>query len=253
MNPYMARDGYELLPELLTTKEIERTHEAFWRIYEGKFDQAFWPREWYWRKGVIAEGVTGHASGVWRADSGIAQVTLDAGLARLVRNIMGWDSIRLAYDTLWFKPAGGSAVTYHQDDSYVGDYFGTESATLWIPLDRITADNGGIEYVDGSHKLPRVPINTAFHGVRDTYRSPYLNLYPDGNEPTVITHMPAGCATIHNGQTWHGSAPNQTDSPRRAFAIHYVPGHTSHIARQGYVWETDADGKISDQHHPVLA
>ena len=121
------------------------------------------------------------------------------------------------------KPARiGSGVPPHQDNAYFCQT-PPDMLTVWIAIDAVTAANGPVTYVKGSHRLG--PLPTKPSGVRGN--SIGLAGMPETSEDDLLVALlEPGDATIHHCDTIHYSAPNTTDYPRLGFLLVFRGGHT---------------------------
>ena len=88
-----------------------------------------------------------------------------------------------------------------------------------IMLDDSTEENGCLQVVPGSHKEGPVghahdPSSAAVMDVGERVR----------DRPKVAVEVPAGGVSVHHCCALHGSAPNRSPHPRRAFIVQYVAG-----------------------------
>ena len=102
---------------------------------------------------------------VWKSDRLVASIILQESLGKLVCEIMGWPSVRIAQDDVIWKPPYGvedgallddnrSVVGFHQDSFYISSQFEPQdnnSVTVWMALDDADDETGCIQYVPGSH------------------------------------------------------------------------------------------------------
>lgn len=120
------------------------------------------------------------------------------------------------------KPARvGSAVPPHQDNAYFCQS-PPDVLTLWIAIDPATAENGAVEYLQGSHLIlqPHTPS-----GVRGN--SFGIAEAPPKEFPRFLGTIPPGDALIHHSQTIHFSAPNRSDQSRLSLIFVYRGQHTT--------------------------
>lgn len=116
-----------------------------------------------------------------------------------------------------FKPAGvGAATPWHQDEAYWDPSLQYQSASIWMPLQEATIENGCLWFVPGSHEWPVVehrPIggNVKVHGLEMID----LELVRDA----VASPLPAGGITIHRNRTAHYARANTSNIPRRALIL----------------------------------
>jgi hypothetical protein len=115
------------------------------------------------------------------------------------------------------KPAGvGAATPWHQDEAYWDPAFQYQNASIWMPLQDATVENGCLWFMPGSHEWPVVehrPIggNVKVHG---------LEMVDIGLvEGAVACPLPAGGITIHRNRTAHFAGPNTSNLPRRALIL----------------------------------
>lgn len=100
-------------------------------------------------------------------------------------------------------------VTPHQDWSFTNEAQSV-SATVWVPLQETTVQNGAIGVIEGSH--------LAYTGIRATplpvFKVPFDDCSPKIFPYLKIIDMQAGQALLMNNRLIHGSPPNLTAQPR---------------------------------------
>jgi ectoine hydroxylase-related dioxygenase (phytanoyl-CoA dioxygenase family) len=114
-------------------------------------------------------------------------------------------------------------VPPHQDWSFVEDEKNYCSATCWIALQDVNADNGCMGVIKGSHQFfdsvrasPSPQVETPIKDHMFTI-FPYINL----------VEMKAGEALIFDNRTIHASPPNITDKPRLAIGLGFTQKEAS--------------------------
>lgn len=131
-------------------------------------------------------------------------------------------------------------VPPHQDWTFV-DEARFWSATIWCPLVDVTADNGALGLIRGSHRF--------YDHVRPSpspqYSPPFTDQLSSIFPYLAIVELRAGQAIVFNNQTLHASPPNTTGQTRIAFGLgvthrdaalrHYylLPGQTAPLV-EGY-------------------
>ncbi len=140
-------------------------------------------------------------------------------------------------------PKGGTGVALHQDSHYIRNEPNTLMA-CWIALSHTSAENGGLCVVKGSNNEGL----RSFDRVRNTtehtsWEKVYKMSDREGNSWDETMHsfditglrdheisqleVSKGSAVFFTGMTIHGSFANKSqESPRRAFATHYVQEET---------------------------
>ncbi len=157
---------------------------------------------------------------------------LDARLAEVFRRLLG--KTPYAVQTMaYFKPPGARGQALHQDQYYLRVQPGTCIAA-WMALEDCDEENGCLQVVPGSHRLPLIcpqPADTA-----ESFTDIAVPL--SAGMQSIPMRMRAGDVLFFNGQVIHGSYPNRSASRfRRSLVGHYIDGD----ARQ-----------VSAYHHPVL-
>ena len=142
---------------------------------------------------------------------------LDGRLFALVRAL--WPGEPLAVHTLYFpKPPGGRGMALHTDRAYL-PVEPAEVVGCFIAVDDTDQDNGALEVVRGSHRLPLPERRTI--SSRDPIFPEEFAQPPETER--VLVPMRSGDVLLFHGDTLHSSAPNRTaDRWRRAFICHYV-------------------------------
>lgn len=201
---------------------------------------------------------------LWRTDGTFRATALDPRFGRWARQALGATRVRLLEDNALTKdPHSGGSLKWHQDYSY-WPLAQPNAVTLWIALDDVTIDNGAVQMAAGSHLLgERLP---AAFGTGATYfRDRRPSLVEPVVEPTELglhvetLELAAGEATLHHALTWHASAPNVTDVPRRAAVFRFVADGTIWFGARRYEFNyTDeelglrAGDPIGGEYFPVL-
>jgi len=153
---------------------------------------------------------------------------LGATVARLCNNA---PLLRLWHDQIQYKPPIRGGVTkWHQDFLAWPVIEPADLVSAWIALDDADVENGCMWMVPGSHRWGAVAPGTAMNGEFSPTYDPAL--IPEGAEVRPVP-MPVkkGHVGFHHCMTWHGSPQNPSERKRRAFAIHYMPGHTIYAPR----------------------
>jgi ectoine hydroxylase-related dioxygenase (phytanoyl-CoA dioxygenase family) len=88
-------------------------------------------------------------------------------------------------------------------------------------LDDADLDNGCLQFVPGSHRLPLLP-KLPFDAPLEAIRAHLPAAFPW--QPVAVP-LRAGQATIHHSHTLHGSAGNRSDRWRRAAVLNYMGAH----------------------------
>jgi len=150
---------------LLTPTACQCVRERITKLFAGEFDTGIYPDEWHWREGISRDDAAREMCNSWKSDRTIASIVLNEDVGRLVAEVMGWDSVRIAQDDLVWKPPSSAGATiaankcqgqgridtvgFHQDSAYISAQFEPyeqNSITVWVALDDTDEENGCLEY-----------------------------------------------------------------------------------------------------------
>jgi ectoine hydroxylase-related dioxygenase (phytanoyl-CoA dioxygenase family) len=123
-------------------------------------------------------------------------------------------------------PGAATAVKWHQDFPFT-PHSNDDLVTALLFLDEVTADNGPLEVLNGSHKEE---IHSLWHNGKFT-AAVSDNVAAAAQKKALRCLGPAGGCCFMHTRLLHGSAPNRSDRPRTLFisvysaedAIPYAP------------------------------
>ncbi|PWT99607.1 MAG: phytanoyl-CoA dioxygenase family protein [Candidatus Melainabacteria bacterium] len=253
------KQGFLIVPDLIDLNAVEALRQRFPFIFSGKFDTGVYPDEWYWREGMSLPDITRHMGNVWKSDLTIAKLVLSTELARAATLLTGWSGVRLGQDTIWWKTPKSKAIALHQDTSFMDFLDPAQTITCWITLDETSRHTGTLEYMPGSHRWPLTELPDDFHAP-DNYRARMekaAQMAGLTNPETVFVEVPPGSVAFHAGETWHGSASNDSDDRmRRSIGIHYLPVSAKFSDRPGgYIYrryQLSGSDQLDESFFPVL-
>ena len=153
-------------------------------------------------------------------------------LPEIVAAVTGSAKVNFYSDQLFLKEAGSRIQTpFHQDKPYfLVD--GGDVAVCWVPVDTVTAENGPMGYVRGSHRWGTVYKPSDFVTPRGTFPErdgidlSGLDVLPEISEEEhdlVFIEAEPGDVIVHHWATVHGSAGNvSATARRRAASVRYA-------------------------------
>jgi 2-oxoglutarate-dependent dioxygenase len=209
------RDGVLRWGTVLDAEGLDEAGRALERAFFANSAVADGVRDLSERRGRPLEYGLLQKVDLWRVDPFFARLVRRPEVVTRVEGLLG-GAVRLLRDHAFYKPAGkgaASGLALHQDNRY-WHLEPPLAGTLWIALDDATVENGCVHYVPGSHRRGRIehvrprPDATLLEAVSDEQATPYP--------------VPAGAALFHHAQVLHGSPPNRTARPRRAYCVVYV-------------------------------
>jgi ectoine hydroxylase-related dioxygenase (phytanoyl-CoA dioxygenase family) len=111
--------------------------------------------------------------------------------------------------------------------------------TVWM-LDGITADNGAIRMIPGSHRWGKLPQEAL---------SDLTGPHP---EEVLVTGR-AGTVVVMNAHLWHGGTANHTDRPRTAMHIFFARRDKPQQQYQKQLVRPEVQGALSTDLRYLLA
>ena len=113
-------------------------------------------------------------------------------------------------------PGSHTVVDYHQDFAYT-PHSNDDVVTALLMVDDVTAENGALMVVPGSH---RGPVHSLFEGARFSGRIDPA-LWPGFKATEVPAVGPAGSVCLMHTRVVHGSLANRTRNPRTLYIAVY--------------------------------
>ena len=119
---------------------------------------------------------------------------------------------------LFAKPAKrGLASPMHQDN-YYWCIKGGNALTIWLSLDKVSSKNGGIKYLNKTHKLGVVKHVPSF---AKGSSQKIFNLNKYSKYKTVCPILNPGDAIFHHCEIIHGSSENTSGKRRRGLTFQF--------------------------------
>ena len=183
-------------------------------------------------------------------DGRFVEYARDPALLDMIEQLAGPD-FALWNMSLFGKPArDGKKVPWHQD----GEYWPIRpmaTTRIWIALDETSRENGCLRYVRGSHKRQEIRQH---HEAENRDMLLHYGIDPGEIDETDVFDLvlEPGQMAIHDIYMVHGSEANETDRPRRAIVLNYMPttSHFDHaLAAKQYA---EMDISFDHTHRPLF-
>jgi ectoine hydroxylase-related dioxygenase (phytanoyl-CoA dioxygenase family) len=208
------RDGFILIPDLLTPEEVARfgtavTDGVKWRTKD--HDIPMEQRSNY-QKSFL------QCMNLWEDRADVAPLTFHPRIAQVAAELMEVDACRVWHDQALYKEAHGRQTDAHQDHPY-WPIKEINSVTAWIPFVQSTIENGALGYLPGSHAIGlRKFVNIFFGEPEKILDEPEFKEI----EPVFLS-VPPGSVAFHHGLTVHLAGANTTDVDRAVHTIIFFP------------------------------
>ena len=158
------------------------------------------------------------------------ELATEPRLLDMIERQIGRDIVLWSSHLVCKAPHSGLAIPWYQDAPY-WNVSGTLASGVWIALDDIDADNGGMRILPRWHTKGQLPIETE-EGQLFSQQIAASALPLDLPEQTVQYRMPAGGLAIHHTMIPHTSEPNASDRWRRVITFRYVAADGTFGAKQ---------------------
>jgi phytanoyl-CoA hydroxylase len=232
-----GRDGYLVLPDVLSEAELGPLETVFERFIRGEV--AGMGRDF-----CDMSGPYGRAFEDFNLVNAVLPRVYEPSLVdniferratSIAQQLLG-DDATLDYDQFLAKrpQRPGAVFAWHQDLGYwptgTPD---TRTVTCSLALDDATLENGCLRVVPGSHLEARLrPHRPSAWSTSPELRAEAHTLTVELSERDKIVALPLsrGSITVHNERIVHGSAGNQTNGWRRTYVI-------AHRSRQTVAYE----------------
>jgi phytanoyl-CoA hydroxylase len=218
---FYDRHGYLVVPDVLTPRELQELRDATRELEEQAAGLAHSDHRFQ----LEPEGGSGRSLIYRVLDPILLHPTYERMVQHprvldLVADLVGTPNLKLHHTKMFSKsPERGSPVHWHQDFAYF-PHTNFDLLAVMLMLDDSTEENGCLQVVPGSHRDG--PVG---HGQADPKSAAILDVSDRVRDrPKVPVIVPAGGVSVHHCCTLHGSAPNRSDRPRRAFIVQYAAG-----------------------------
>lgn len=163
---------------------------------------------------------------IWQASEAFYQHACHPTITAMVAQLCRTDTLRIWHDQIQYKPPErGGPTGWHQDQPLWPILQPPDLISAWVALDDATVENGCMWMVPGSHTW----------GNQQKWLRAGPDFHPEHRDVTLLPadarlkaepiEVRKGACAFHHCLTWHGSPHNRSEKPRRAIAVHYMPGH----------------------------
>jgi hypothetical protein len=196
----LHHQGFLSVPALTTENDIAHIRELLDALFQA---------------GQHLDGVINHPSNFKRQLRRTQAFQICRDIARQLLGPAAWH----CFDQAIYKaPYETFGSLWHQDQAYRHNAVPPGTVHFWIPLQRVTEENGCLEYVPGSHRSGLLPHQRFHEDQPDS-----LMMASIDSALAVSCPLPIGGATIHLPTTVHRAARNITGTIRKAWVLQFRP------------------------------
>lgn len=193
--------GYVVVPGVVAMERVEELRAAHEQLLATWARECDVPRAEYER--VVSQWTSLHEQ-----HSAFARQIHHPTIEAIACHLLSATRVQLFHDHFISKPPGVSAtIPWHQDYPFwpVSE---PRALSCWLALDDIHTDSGGLRFMPGAHREGEQPPVDFLRAPKD-----WGTREQDAREVLVA----AGDCVFHHCLSWHTSAPNLSQQPRRAF------------------------------------
>lgn len=204
---------------------------------------------------------------LWETHETFRDICLHSELPRIAQAFFGGSKTNLLYDQLFVKESAMSQRTRWHNDQPYWPIRGWQVLSIWIALDKTTAENGRVEFIRGSHKWDRWFQPEVFgktETIADYERNPEFEDIPDieanrDSYDIVSWDLEPGDAYLFHAMTVHGAGGNNSSNcRRRGYTVRYTGDDVVYDVRPGLsqplLCEDLAPGApLDSERYPVVA
>ena len=179
---------------------------------------------------------------LWETHPVFRHFCLESEMPAIAQKFFASQKINLLYDQLFVKEAAmGQRTRWHNDQPY-WPVKGWQVLSLWIALDKTTAENGRLEFIRGSHRWDRWFQPETFgktEAINQYERNPDFEDIPDieadRNGYDIISwDLEPGDVYLFHAMTVHGAGGNALQSRRRrGYTVRYTGDDVVYDYRPG--------------------
>lgn len=194
---------------------------------------------------------------LWELSDVFRKVVFSPKLVSKAGQLAGVDSLKIFADSMLCKMGVNLEMNpWHRDGPAFDILTEDDAMAAWIALDDVDETNGAMCMIPGSHLWEGVPEKMKkLLKMRDL--DPLSPVWKENGIDVEVCRVRKGEVHFHHGLTWHCSLKNVSGRPRRAWALHYVPGNTHYDAKGGHFWKPlmkniPDGGVIEGPHWPTV-
>jgi len=193
----------------------------------------------------------------WRWRTTFEEFVRWSEAGRLACRLFGSSEAQLFSDQLFVKKPGAIERTpWHQDMPY-WPLRGDEVCSVWVALDTVTLESGGLEYIRGSHssgawyRPERFTEKAEMAGNGETY-----DVMPEFDadelaEFRLSWDLEPGDCVVHHGRTVHGGGGNTVaDRWRRGYSTRWMGSGVVYDDAPGRIHPPECHGLQDGQRFP---
>ncbi len=171
----------------------------------------------------------------WQRHPELLEVIHSSGVAEVAGRVMESSRVRFYHDHVLVKEPGSRQRTpWHQNQPFY-NIDGNQNVSVWIPVDAVER-SATLEFVAGSHAGAWYLPTTFLDGEARWFPRGTLSEVPDmdanrDNHRILGWELEPGDVVFFHMLCLHGSAGNDTPTPRRVLSLRFLGDDITHAPR----------------------
>ncbi len=179
---------------------------------------------------------------LWESNDIFREFCLKSEFPRIAQTFLGSQKVNLLYDQLFVKESSMSQRTRWHNDQPYWPVRGWQVLSIWIALDRTTAENGRVEFIRGPHRWDpwfQAEVFGKTAAIHRYERNPEFEDIPDieadrDSYDIVSWDLEPGDAYVFHAMTVHGAGGNASSTRRRrGYTVRYTGDDVVYDIRKG--------------------
>ena len=154
---------------------------------------------------------------LWTEDEDLKKFVFSKRLAKIATELMEVEGVRIYHDQALFKEGHGGFTPWHADQ-YYWPLSSDKTITAWIPLQKIDAEMGPLEFSAGS----QVISEGRTLAISDESEKEIEKRLKVTDFEKVTESFDLGEVSFHSGWIFHRAGPNITNRTRKVMTVIYM-------------------------------
>ena len=173
---------------------------------------------------------TGHNLNIIFPNSSLMKISKNKTISNILKKLFNEKAVVRNLEIFLKPPKTGMKAPFHQDN-YYWNLKDKRAVNLWIALDKVDKNNGGLIYLKGSHN--EGIIRHKMSKIKGTSQEIDKNKIRKLKYKKIYTKLSPGDCVMHHCEVVHGSNANNTNRNRRAIVIS-LKAYSSKINQENF-------------------
>tara|TARA_B100000965_G_scaffold21896_1_gene16477 strand:- start:6443 stop:7192 length:750 start_codon:yes stop_codon:yes gene_type:complete len=207
------KDGYVVLKSVFSSRKIQEYLEEINKLSKKLINSYQSPFVNLTKDEKVN---TGHNLNIIFPNSSLMKISKNKTISNILKKLFNEKTVVRNLEIFLKPPKTGMKAPFHQDN-YYWNLKDKRAVNLWIALDKVDKNNGGLIYLKGSHNGGI--LKHKMSKIKGTSQEIDKNIIRKLKYKKVYTKLNPGDCVMHHCEIVHGSNANNTNRNRRAIVI----------------------------------